>query len=120
MMEGISDGAGKGKEFPAQERAMDEEQQKARTLEYGVEKKVRPLPTAVASATFGLLSIPAMAFMFIGAITALAAIWMGSSALADIRRDPQLTGKTSALVGIISGGVALLLGGICAVVMYGP
>jgi hypothetical protein len=97
---------------------MADEEKTGQTLEYG-QGKPKSLRMAISSATFGILSIPLMAFMFIGVVPAVAAVGMGIAALGRIRRNPELGGKVSALIGVICGGLALLLGTLCAASLAG-
>jgi len=65
--------------------------------------------TAVASLVFGLLSIT-FGWICGGPIFGLLAVILGFVALTQIKRNPQQhSGKPMALVGLITGGLALLV-----------
>ncbi len=65
--------------------------------------------TAVASLIFGLISIT-FGWICGGPIFGVLAVILGAVALTQIKRNPQKnSGKPMALVGLITGGIALLI-----------
>ncbi len=65
--------------------------------------------TAVASLIFGLISVT-FGWICGGPIFGLLAVVLGAVALTQIKRNPQQhSGKPIALVGLITGGIALLV-----------
>lgn len=71
-------------------------------------------PLAVVAATMGLLSIPLLPVCLLGAVTGVVAVACGLISRGRQHRDAegsnQLGGRRWALVGIVSGSAAVLLG----------
>ncbi len=68
---------------------------------------------AIISVVLGAVAIPADVAFLAGMPIGLAAIILGVISLVKIRRNPDLTGKVPAIIGIALGGTALLLGTAC-------
>jgi hypothetical protein len=89
-------------------------------LDYAPQYPPKKLRLAVSASAFGIISIPFMAIFFLGIVPAVAGIAMGAIALLQLRRLPGTPGKIDALIGIICGCIALLLGTLCAVALQHP
>jgi hypothetical protein len=92
---------------------------KPETLEYGQAPKKR-CGLAIASLTLSLVAFPTLPLFFAGMPVALAGVILGIVSVVRMRHRPNLLGKSMAIVGMALGGVALLVGTACGMMLQGP